>query len=111
MTLDQTQDRTAVARLVLALGFILAVAPAAISLAAVVLVRIGAIDWWTGYGQWLFGDGMRLPLALNVNVLAVLGSAAGLGVAAWAGVERFYSRAMLNVLIAGVSLWGLLQLR
>ena len=104
-------DREFSARLILALGFIAALLPVVMAVGALALVRLGAIDWWVGYGLVLYGDATHLGLALQAAAAAVVAAAAGLAAALWAGPQRFYARAMLNLTLAGVSLWALIQLR
>jgi len=104
-------DREFSAGLILSLGLVAALLPVVMALGAVILVRLGAIDWWVGYGLVLYGDGARLGLALQAAAAAVVAAAAGLAAALWAGPQRFYARAMLNLTLAGVTLWALIQLR
>jgi hypothetical protein len=104
-------DREFSAGLILSLGLIAALLPVVMALGAVILVRLGILDWWVGYGLVLYGDASRLGLALQAAAAAVVAAAAGLAAALWAGPQRFYARAMLNLAIAGATLWILVQLR
>ena len=107
----RSDDREFSARLILSLGLIAALLPVVMAVGAVILVRLGVIDWWVGYGMVLYGDATHLGLALQAAAAAVVAAAAGLAAALWAGPQRFYARAMLNLTLAGVSLWALIQLR
>jgi hypothetical protein len=103
-------DRGETAGLVLSVGLVAAVIPALLGAGAWLAYKVGAIDWWTAYGKILIGDG-GLSYALQAALVAILAAAAGLIVTLWAGTERFYSRAMLNLGISAVSLWALVLIR
>lgn len=103
--------RTPTAKMVLDLGLVFAVMPAIVGLGAAFLVRLGVIDWWTGYGQVLIGDATHLGLALQAALVAIATVAASLAVTLWAGPTKFYARAMLNMTITAATLIVLLYLR
>ena len=104
-------DREFSAGLILSLGLIAALLPVIMSLGAVLLVRLGAIDWWVGYGLVLYGDATHLGLALQAAAAGIVAAGVGLAAALWAGPQRYYARAMLNLTIAGAALWVLVLLR
>jgi hypothetical protein len=103
-------DRDDTARLILNLGLAAAIVPMAIVFGALLLMQMGAIDWWAAYGVVIIGDGRTLPLALQAWLAALAASAAGVGAALWAGPQRFYGRAMLNLAITAASLLVLLAI-
>lgn len=105
--LPRNEDRAETARLVLLIALGAALLPSILALGALLLHQAGLIDWWTTYGQVLIGDGESLPLALQAALVAALAAAAGLAVTLWAGPERFYTRAMINVAITGATVWAL----
>ena len=103
-------EREDTASLILNLALAAAVLPLGIGIGALFLLQIGVIDWWTTYGVVLIGDGRTLPLSIQALIVAGIASAAGLAAALWAGVEKFYQRAMLNLAITGLSLVILLAI-
>ena len=108
--LPRNEDRGETARLVLLIALGAALLPSILALGTLLLYQAGLVDWWTTYGQVLIGDGRGLPLALQAALVAVLAAAVGLGVTLWAGTERFYTRAMVNVAITGATVWALVAI-
>ncbi len=103
-------DREETARLILHIGLFAAFLPPVLALGAYTLFKMGLIDWWTAYGRVLIGDG-TLPLAMQACIVAAVAAGAGLTAALIVAPERLYTRAMLNVGLTALSLWGLMLLR
>jgi hypothetical protein len=104
-------DRDATAHATLNGALVIAALPAVLATGALALSRMGVIDWWTAYGQILIGDASHLGLALKIALFSVMTTGAGLGVALWAGPERYYARAMLNVALTGLCIAALVAFR
>jgi hypothetical protein len=108
--LPKNEERGETARLVLMIGLGAALLPSLLALGTLLLYQAGFLDWWTAYGQVLIGDGRGLPLALQASLVAVIATLVCLGVTLWAGIERFYARAMLNLAITAASVWALVAI-
>jgi len=103
-------DKPETARLILNIGFVVALLPLVLAGGAYLLFKAGALSWQTTYGTVLVGDG-GLSLALQASVAAVITTLAGVGATLWAAPKDLYARSMLNIAITGFGLAILLAVR
>ncbi|MDH4386977.1 MAG: long-chain-fatty-acid--CoA ligase [Caulobacter sp.] len=104
----QSGAKGGLADVYLALGLLMALAPALVILAGAVGMRMGAWDWRTGFAAVMVnGPAPNLGWAPALLLLSILTGVIGLLVAAFGGWKRLWKKALLNLGVTAATIGAL----